>query len=173
MKRATWTKAAALFVCVYGFMMFTGADGSICVPGEPDEPVCVTPVDCEGLPHIMCVGAWTCNAGDCDWQCGAPTPVPECETSDDCPAGEYCEGDCDGDAGNNCVPTCDPVVNNPCVTSGCSSEICAPEPMMSTCVYLDWYQCLGLSECGPYAEAWGCKWKNTPEFDECMAQYGM
>ena len=36
--------------------------------GEPDGS-CTTPVDCEGLIHIMCVGDWACLSGICAYQC--------------------------------------------------------------------------------------------------------
>ena len=62
--------------------LFSGADSVQCVPSEPDSPVCMGPVDCEGLPHASCVGFWACEGGACVWHCGSPQT--ECETPLDC-----------------------------------------------------------------------------------------
>lgn len=39
------------------------------VPGKVLQSICQTPGDCEGLPHILCIGAWACEAGKCVWGC--------------------------------------------------------------------------------------------------------
>lgn len=44
-------------------------------PSEPDGS-CATPADCAGLPHLMCVGDWSCVDGRCDYQCGPPPADP-------------------------------------------------------------------------------------------------
>lgn len=65
---------------------------SICQPGEKWVPAsgkqccgkcvgkptgqCVTPKDCEGLVHIMCVGSWTCENYTCAYVCdGVAVPL--------------------------------------------------------------------------------------------------
>jgi hypothetical protein len=43
-----------------------------CVPAKKstsDEGRCQTVADCSDLPHIMCVGAWSCDAGYCAYTC--------------------------------------------------------------------------------------------------------
>lgn len=48
----------------------------ICVPDGPPAPAdggCKTAQDCEGLIHIMCVGQWSCNAGECEYNCTTST----------------------------------------------------------------------------------------------------
>jgi putative hemolysin/rhodanese-related sulfurtransferase len=40
-----------------------------CEPGDLMEVECAVPDDCEGKVHIMCVGAWECVAGQCEWSC--------------------------------------------------------------------------------------------------------
>lgn len=55
------------------------------VPESNATPIyggCVTPDDCNGLVHIMCVGQWQCNKGKCSWECtgtqqNQPTPTPK------------------------------------------------------------------------------------------------
>jgi hypothetical protein len=49
-----------------------------CIPDPkadppPAEGSCKTPEDCNDLPHIMCVGSWSCTGGTCDYNCGVTT----------------------------------------------------------------------------------------------------
>jgi len=64
-----WLCAGLLLLC------FGGADGVICTPTTPEEPVCLEPVDCEGLPKVTCAGHWTCDEGQCLWVCEPPGPA--------------------------------------------------------------------------------------------------
>jgi hypothetical protein len=66
--------AALILPCL---IVSGGADKPSCTPIEPEEPVCAEPADCEGLPHVMCVGGWSCVDGQCAWQCGVVTCVGE------------------------------------------------------------------------------------------------
>ncbi|MGK4002598.1 hypothetical protein WMF31_08240 [Sorangium sp. So ce1036] len=56
----------------------------------------------------------------------------------------------------------------PCVVSGCSGQICADEPMASTCEWREEYACyqeLGVCE----RDASGaCGWRETPELAACL-----
>ena len=54
-----------------------------------------------------------------------------------------------------------------CVVSGCSGQICAPEPMVSTCEWTCEYGCYALADCETQA-AGICGWTPNPEFDACM-----
>jgi hypothetical protein len=49
-----------------------------CVPHHPqDQGQCRTDADCarwaydNNIPHIMCVGSWTCERGQCAYQCSS------------------------------------------------------------------------------------------------------
>jgi hypothetical protein len=51
-----------------------------------DEGQCATAADCEGLPHIMCVGAWSCDQGACGYTCDSG-PIAVCEVMGLCVEG--------------------------------------------------------------------------------------
>eukprot|EP01017_Pseudomicrothorax_dubius_P007853 TRINITY_DN1250_c0_g1_i3.p1 TRINITY_DN1250_c0_g1~~TRINITY_DN1250_c0_g1_i3.p1 ORF type:complete len:173 (-),score=44.13 TRINITY_DN1250_c0_g1_i3:77-595(-) len=57
-----------------------------------------------------------------------------------------------------------------CVVSGCSGQLCASEPLMSTCEFRPEYRCLRYSRCGPYSQTSrdGCGWLHTPEYYNCV-----
>ena len=74
--------------------VIAGINKVTCIPVDPDDPVCVQPVDCEGLDHIMCLGYWTCMEGVCAWQCGVE-PVEEI-------CGDYIDNDGDGLIDEDC-----------------------------------------------------------------------
>jgi phage shock protein E len=60
-------------------LVFTANTDPQCVPVDPEAPVCVTAVDCEGLPHDDCEGAWSCDDALCAWTCDevcVPALVP-------------------------------------------------------------------------------------------------
>lgn len=169
-----------------------------CKDVEPQPEYCSTYEECsdgktcniEVCEGVTCLCA---EDGDCDcpdvepwcWgTCQEDTPPPPggCESDADCGTGEYCEiessclmwceegdDDCCGSAGPG---VCAPKKKEPkdeCVTSGCSGEICAPQPMDSICIWQEWYECLALSTCE--ANANGCGWTQNPEFDACMSKY--
>jgi len=50
-----------------------GQQSPDCIPVNPAETGCVDAIDCEGFPHAMCVGQWSCMGGQCVWEC-----EPEC-----------------------------------------------------------------------------------------------
>lgn len=185
MKRTT---AIGLLVAGLSLALLCGADKVNCVPGEPDEPVCAVPADCEGLPHVMCVGQWGCVLGECTWSCGTTPPPeeicgdgldndkdgevdegcevpPDCDQDSDCPAGQVCEIYC----GNGwCNGVCKPGTTPECFASGCSGQVCSTESVITTCEWQEWYGCLKYSECGPYGPDGTCGWKETPEYLECL-----
>jgi len=114
--------------------------------GESISPDCLEEdIDGDGF---------TVKEGDCDDQNADihPGAKEKCNTVDD---------DCDGDVDEG-------VCQVECVVSGCSGEICAPEPMDSDCMWLPEYECLKLSVCGPFGEDGGCGWLKTDEYLECI-----
>ncbi len=57
-------------------------------------------------------------------------------------------------------------VVEPCVVSGCSGQICASEPLFSTCEWRPEYACFGSATCAP--QAGGCGWAMTDELRRCL-----
>ncbi len=55
-----------------------------------------------------------------------------------------------------------------CMATGCSGQVCASEPLVTTCEWRPEYACLSLSECGPHGPLWSCAWKQTPEYLACV-----
>lgn len=141
------------------------------------------------IPFCPCQGNGDCNDWDpctedlCDaatGQCLHKDNKDCCTDDDDCGKGFQCQimvcPGCwceDPTDPENCPPClcwgeCTPVQPAECVVSGCSGEICAAEPMGSFCVWLDWYECLKLTECGLFGSEGTCAWKPTEAFEDCV-----
>lgn len=59
----------------------------------------------------------------------------------------------------------------PCIITGCSSQVCAEEEMMTTCEYKDEYQCYRGARCERQTNG-ECGWTQTPELIECLVENG-
>jgi eight-cysteine-cluster-containing protein len=70
-----------------------------------------------------------------------------------------------------CYGYCEPPNN--CVTTGCSGQICAAEPVNSTCEWLEWYTCLELTQCGPYGIGDTCMWEENDACLQCLGSYSI
>lgn len=46
-----------------------GQQGPDCIPVTPTVDPCADALDCEGLPHTLCDGQWSCQGGQCVWAC--------------------------------------------------------------------------------------------------------
>lgn len=56
-----------------------------------------------------------------------------------------------------------------CVISGCSGQICAPEPVTTTCEFREAYACLRETTCG--CDGGICAWdKDDQKYRECLAR---
>ena len=55
----------------------------------------------------------------------------------------------------------------PCVVSGCSGQICAREPLFSTCEWRPEYACLADATCAPQASG-ACGWTMTERLRACL-----
>lgn len=64
------------------------------------------------------------------------------------------------------------VVADGCVVTGCSAQICAAEPVASTCEWLPHYACYRDTRCGRFATGGRCAWEHTPELEACLEQNG-
>ncbi len=59
-------------------------------------------------------------------------------------------------------------VDNDCVVSGCSGELCEPEPMESTCEHLPGAECLNYADCRLVEEE--CGWILSEEAARCFTE---
>lgn len=82
-----------------------------------------------------------------------------------CAKGTHCE--MKGLNGGDPLPVCiqDPA---PCVRSGCSGQLCAEEPMFSTCEWREEYACYQAAACERQADG-QCGFTPTPELAACLA----
>ncbi|MEZ4268929.1 MAG: Dickkopf N-terminal cysteine-rich domain-containing protein [Myxococcota bacterium] len=141
--------------------------GCACPAGEPDCDCAIEP-SCKGY-------------------CKVATPQPTyCWDAMDCPAGQVCQLDAaQKPAAIPCTPEdCgDPLPPPPagicvdapkgeCQATGCSGQICASEPMASTCEWQPWYACYKLAKCGAFGADGACSWSENPEFIACMKDFG-
>ena len=62
----------------------------------------------------------------------------------------------------------DEPVAKTCVVSGCSSQICADEPRISTCEFRPEYACYASATCEVQADG-ECGWTQTSELQACLA----
>ena len=72
---------------------------------------------------------------------------------------------CGGQSG---VGSTEPNVVAPCVVGGCSSQLCASEPLASHCEWLPEYACYRTARCEPQSDG-SCGWTQTPELVACIA----
>ncbi|MFT5430505.1 MAG: Cys-rich repeat protein [Myxococcota bacterium] len=57
----------------------------------PNSQQCQVAADCEGLPHIECVGSFSCESGQCIYECDGGG----CDSDSECDAGMLCiDGEC-------------------------------------------------------------------------------
>lgn len=161
-------------------------DGCTCMGGA-----CV----CEPPPPVMCWADSDCDAGCfCDMSaslcivapcfgqcsCGKPT-LGECASDGDCGAGASCTAgskDCLPCAScPSCAMCCgmceaDPAPST-CAPTGCSGQICASEPMFTTCEWNPVYACYSLAKCGNTGPDGACAWSGGADFDACLGTGGL
>jgi hypothetical protein len=93
-----------------------------CQPVAPDEPLCLTAYDCEGLvPDVDCVGAWACEEAACVFHCGSENPncVKEGEGFTEFnPADDICCGDAQA------VSLLEPMSDGTCAAVKCPCYVC-------------------------------------------------
>lgn len=62
-------------------------------------------------------------------------------------------------------------VVEPCVVSGCSGQICAREPLFSTCEWRPEYACFASATCAPQLNG-ACGWTMTDALRACLGAAG-
>jgi hypothetical protein len=58
-----------------------------------------------------------------------------------------------------------------CMVTGCSGQVCASEPVITTCEYTCSYGCYQYAVCEQQATG-ACGWTSTPEFESCLKGCG-
>jgi hypothetical protein len=84
-----------------------------------------------------------------------------------CTSGTHCEMK---GINGGAIPVCinDAAPQPACVKSGCSGQICADHPMVSTCEFRPEYACYHTATCERQASG-ACGWTKTPALTSCIA----
>ena len=146
-----------------------------CQGTEPPPYDCQVDSDCaSGYCAIELCTKIACQEGGpcpiCLGYCSEPEPAG-CTSDADCGKGQACAIACPacfapGGCGP-CIGTCVDVAPAGCVATGCSGQICAAQPMASTCEWKPEYACYAYANCT--SDSVGqCGWQKTPEFVACM-----
>lgn len=149
--------------CPPGAYCLVAAGPGKCAPDYPTEEICGNGMDDDGDGLVdescgnVCADGQVCAEGEI---CIEETSCPDCYDED--PA---CLMPC------MIQYVCVPEKPDVCVVSGCSGQICAPEPMASTCEWLPWYACFQVAVCEQQANG-GCGWTPNAEFKQCMLDNG-
>jgi eight-cysteine-cluster-containing protein len=154
-------------VAVLAALASTGGTDGTCGGAGTEDPqagACAAAAECVGLPHVACLGDWTCEAGACRWVCDMPPPTG-CRTEADCEGGAHdlCMGQWVCRADGTCAWNCDTepvdcVVDADCATAdgaarapqdvACEGTLtCQMGRCVWTCVGPPW-QCTADSDCG-------------------------
>lgn len=64
------------------------------------------------------------------------------------------------------------VLDTSCMVGGCSGQLCADEPLASTCEWRPHYACFREAHCGRFGPARSCGWEQTPELAACLDRLG-
>ncbi|MCA9518324.1 MAG: hypothetical protein KC635_25490, partial [Myxococcales bacterium] len=145
-----------------------------CVP-DGDPGTCNGDGDCRDGQHCVI----TAGGGWC-----VDDPADQCMDDRDCAANQHCERDvcpaapCTYDEATGevvcppCYGTCqDDPTPTTCQRTGCSGQVCAAEPVYTTCEWREYYQCFQLATCGAN-DAGACGWQGNDAFRECMQAHG-
>ncbi len=146
--------------------MFFDEQACACIPAAEfcyDDGDCPAGYACEMAEDVWCLGTDE-GAGEADpmWCGGICVPVEACVELP-CPPGTEMDY-------QSC--TCKPLTKS-CMVSGCSGQICASEPVDSTCEWLPYYSCFApsVTSCGPYGPNGSCMWEPTVELFKCLEEH--
>jgi hypothetical protein len=120
-----------------------------------------------------------CIIGGCSSElCADEQLVSACvlRPQDQCYEGATCERQPDGvcawtptPALEACLARFDPVKPT-CFATGCSGEVCADEPVASTCEFLPEFECYRDASCERQPDG-PCGWTPTPALEECLKAF--
>ncbi len=142
----------------------------VCMPIEEplycvDDSECPTGMICSADPNSFCYGGDSNDGAEQDAMFCMGICVPAGCGDIACADGfepdpQTCK----------CVP-----VTTQCVVGGCSGELCvaAGEPVASTCIWLDYYECFSpeLTSCGPFGPGGTCMWEPTAALYACLEKF--
>jgi eight-cysteine-cluster-containing protein len=156
---------------------------------------CRREIDCnlEGndYPHIECVGHGVCDGATCGWECESPQCVDllgfdfgpcdavlgvgvidgQCSTISGCSAEPFQLFETLEECRRTCGAECGSAAD--CMVTGCSGQVCAAEPVFTTCEWLPEYACYHdpeITTCG--CSAGLCAWDDTPKLAACLEAGG-
>ena len=125
---------------------------------------------------VCCGDRCTCADGTQPVQCF----VDPCQVAPACDDGQcvanYCGGcnaefyDDNGHAVCEDEPASECASDRDCQVTGCSGQVCAPEPVITTCEFRPEYACYhdpAITSCG--CDAGRCAWEATAELAACIA----
>lgn len=122
-----------------------------------DERCCPAGDDSCASSQFPCETCCDPTAGTCLQGMEACEP----ETPSCCPPGVACTDN---------LPACpQPDPAEACQRTGCSGQICAAEPMASTCEFLPHYACYRAASCSMQANG-TCGWSETEELRRCLEE---
>src|SRR5690606_13658979 len=105
-----------------------------------------------------CAAGFACNAAE------VCLPPPGCTPGEPCPT--VCYGQCVAPDRVACSSDAD------CIVTGCSSQVCAAEDVITTCEWREEYACYApdYTSCG--CQQGACGWEQTFELEQCLIEAG-
>ena len=58
--------------------------------------------------------------------------------------------------------------NTQCIKTGCSGELCSDHPLISPCIWQEYYKCYQNAKCEYQDESEKCGFKKTVELEACL-----
>ena len=119
-----------------------------------------------------CYGDAECPAGTACNAAEVCLPPPGCNPGEVCPA--VCYGQCveaglaDGDAGPPNEQEAQCRSDADCMVTGCSGQVCASEPVFTTCEWRPEYACYDEAYTSCECFEGRCGWEATDELAECL-----
>jgi hypothetical protein len=126
--------------------------------------------------HVQVRGFRKCRRTGCGGSvCADRNLITTCiaRPEDECFVDAVCERQKDGKCGFTKTPEveeCLENLKNPCIISGCSSQVCAAESVITTCEFRPEFECYRDATCEKQPDS-TCAWTPTPELTECLAQF--
>lgn len=164
------------------------------------DGACEVSADCNLEGNVFaaprCLGYGVCDpfAQQCGWECGDPRCADllgfdfgpcdavlgagvlggQCGTVSGCSSEPFELFESEAECRSACsAPAAECAVDTDCIVSGCSGQVCAPEPVITTCEFREEFACFqdpSVTTCG--CNEGQCAWNATPELAECLAAVG-